>query len=29
VIIDGPTRIKWDGRDGSGWSEQGYASGPL
>lgn len=29
VIIDGPVRIRWDGHDGLGWTERGFAPEQL
>jgi len=29
AFTDGPTRIRWDGCEGFGWSELGYAAEPL
>ncbi len=29
VIVDGPTRLSWNGQEGLGWSERGFAPDPL
>jgi hypothetical protein len=29
AFTDGPTRIRWDGNEGFGWSELGFAAEPL